>query len=306
MIASQREERSMRSRRPYFLMSFLAGLAVTGPFQASGIGRPDSVLAIRNPTGTVRFDLYQGYCIVVHGSAGTLKNLNFVLDTGTIHSTFNSRIAGKLNLRDEVPAGLVVMGGRERAEDATLPSLELGPVQRSNLQIVTADLSSFQRFLPVRIDAIIGLDVLGPRPFVIDYSAHVIRFGPLPALPVSLPLRLDRGLAVFDAEIDHRPVHLLLDTGASSLVLFKTDAQPGWGATTAAGREPDSIGDLESKQVWLRSLRVGPEEFLQEPALVARNPKPSQIDFDGLMSPVALGISRVSVDLEGGVLAFSR
>ncbi len=204
-----------------------------------------------------------------------------------------------------MPAGIVIMSGRERAEDAILPSLEFGPVRRSNLQIVTADLSSLQGLPPVRIDAIIGLDVLGPVPFVIDYSARVIRFGPPPALSVSVPLRIDGGLAVFDAEIDHKPVHLLLDTGASSLVLFKTDAHAGRGAG-AAGRGPGSAGDFENKQVWLRSLRVGPEEFRQRPALVARNPKPSQIDFDGLMSPAALGFSRVSVDLEGGVLAFSR
>ncbi len=295
----------MRSRS-YFLMSIFAGLAATGQTQASQIRQPDPVPTIRGIEGTVRFDLYQGYCIVVHGSAGTLKNLNFVLDTGTIHSTFDTRIAKKLDLRDEVPAGIVIIGGREQAEDAVLPSLEFGPVQRSNLEITTADLSFFQKTLPVHIDAIVGLDVLGQGPFVIDYPARVIRFGLAAALPVSVPLRLDGGLVVFDAEINHRLVHLLFDTGAASLVLFKTDAHLGSGANTGAGGGPDSSGDSQSKQVWLRSLRVGLEEFRQEPALVARNPKPSQIDFDGLMSPVALGISRVSVDLKGGVLAFSR
>jgi predicted aspartyl protease len=291
--------------RLYCLMSVFAGLAATGQTHAGRVRQPESVPTAGGTAETVRFDLYQGYCIVVHGSAGALKNLNFVLDTGTIRSTFDSQIAKKLNLRDEAPAGYVVIGGREPAEDAVLSSLEFGPVQRSNLEVISADLSSFQKFLPVRIDAILGLDVLGPRPFVIDYSARIIRFGLTPALPVSVPLRLDGGLAVFDAEIDHRPVHLLFDTGASALVLFSTDAHQGSGANTV-GRRMDSIGNFKSKPVRLRSLIVGPEEFHQEPALVARNPKQSQIDFDGLMSPVALGISRVSVDLEAGVLAFSR
>jgi predicted aspartyl protease len=297
--------------RNLFLIGFLAALAIagvaqaTGPAQSSGNGEPDSVPVIRDTAGTLRFDLYQDYCIVVHGSAGTLKNLNFVLDTGTIHTTFNAKIAARLDLRDEAPAGIVMMAGRKQAEDATLPQLELGPIRRANLPIVIADLASLQKLVPVRIDAIVGMDVLGPGPFVIDYSARVIRFGPLPALPVSLPLRLDQGLAVFDAEIDHRPVHLLFDTGASSLVLFETDAQPGGPAHTA-GRQPDTFGDFASKPVQLRSLRMGSEEFRRKQALMARNPKPSQLDFDGLMSPVALGISRVSVDLEGGVLAFSR
>jgi len=284
------------------VIGVLAGLMVQA--HASRIRRAGSAPLIGEPAATVRFDLYQSYCIVVHGSAGSLKNLNFVLDTGTIRSTFSSRIAGKLSLRDAVPTGEVIVAGREQAEDAILPSFAFGPVERSNLEIVTADLSFFQKALPVRIDAIVGLDVLGQRPFVIDYSARVIRFGPTPALPVSVPLRLDGGLAVLDAEIDHRPVHLLLDTGASALVLFN----PGSGAENAAGSESDksSIGAFESQPVRLRSLRVGLQEFRQKPALMAPNPKPSQIHFDGLMSPAALGISQVAVDIEGGVLAFSR
>lgn len=297
----------MRNRPYLLLLNILVSLAcIAHKAPASEIPGRKSVPPIGSAAGAVQFDLYQGYCIVVHGSAGPLKNLNFVLDTGTIHSLFNKRIAKKLNLQNGVPAGVVIIGGREQAEDAVLPSLAFGPIQRSNLEITTADLSFLQKTLPVRIDAIIGLDVLGSRPFVIDYSARVIRFGLASPMPVSIPLRLDGGLAVFDAEIDHQPVHLLLDTGAASLVLFRRDVHAGSGTNTVDGSRLDRIKDYENEQVWLRSLRVGPEEFRQEPALVTRNPKQSQIDFDGVMSPAALGISRVSVDLEAGVLAFSR
>jgi predicted aspartyl protease len=277
--------------------------AASGPSaSASDSAQPVQAPPSDTPAGAVRFDLYQGYCIVVHGSAGPLKNLNFVLDTGTIHSTFDLRIAKRLNLRDEVSTGMVFMSGRVQAENATLPSLQLGPIERPNLPIVIADISALQRFVPVRIDGILGLDVLGQTPFVIDYTAHVIRFGPSPALAISVPLRLDGGLAVFDAEIDHALVHLLFDTGASTLVLFKTDLGSSADATS---RGIDRNG-FENTPVRLGSVKVGLEEFRQRPALMARNPRPTQIDFDGMMSPAALGISRVSVDLERGVLTFSR
>jgi predicted aspartyl protease len=292
--------------RTFIRMSLFASLFATGASHASGAAHPDLVPTTRDTVETVPFDLVQGYCIVVHGSAGTLKDLNFFLDTGTIHSTFNSQIASKLNLRDEVPAGLVSLGGRMQAESATLPTLEFGPVRLSSLHIYTADLTLFQKVLPVRIDAIIGMDVLGLTPFVIDYSARVIRFGTSPALPNSIPLRLDRGLAVFDAEIDHKPVHLLLDTGASSVVVFKTDPPPDLGADITPSHAQTSAGAFERKHVRLRALRVGPAEFRQEQALEAPNPKPSQLDFDGLMSPAALGISQLSVNLAEGVLEFSR
>ncbi len=291
--------------RPTFVTIVLAGFVTTCSSPAGGADREESVPAIHAAAGNVRFDLYQGFCIVVHGSAGPLKKLNLFLDTGTIRSTFDSRIASKLNLRDTTTAGIVFMSGRAKAEDAVLPSLQFGPVERSNLEIVIADISSLSRTLQVRIDAIVGLDVLGQMPFVIDYSARVIRFGPVPSLGVSVPVRVYGGLAVIDAEIDHRPVQLLFDTGASSLVVFKKENRPGSDADSA-GHGKERIGEFESKQVWLRSLRVGLEEFRQEPALLAQNPKPAQIHFDGLMSPAALGMSRVSVDLDAGVLAFSR
>jgi predicted aspartyl protease len=292
--------------RPFFTIGLLAGVAFTLPSQSKGADHPDLAPSVRDTIGTVPFDLLQGYCIVVHGSAGTLKDLNFFLDTGTSNSTFDSRIASKLNLRDEVAAALVVMGGRVQAESATLPSLEVGPMRLSSLHIVTADLTSFQKVLSVRIDAIIGMDVLGLSPFVIDYGARVIHFGASPALPFSLPLRLDQGLAVFDAEIDSRPVHLLLDTGASFVVLFKTDSQSGPEANATAVGTLVSSGAFERKQMRMRTLRVGPAEFRKESARMAPNPKPSQIDFDGVMSPSALGISRLSVNVAEGVLEFSR
>lgn len=292
--------------RSFVTIALLASLTFTFPSHASGADHPDSGPAIRGANETVRFDLLQGYCIVVHGSAGTLKDLNFLLDTGAMHSTFNSQIAGKLDLRDEAPAGLVLLGGRVQAESATLPSLEFGPVHLSGLHIYTADLTRFQKVLSLRIDAIIGMDVLGLKPFVIDYGSRVIRFGTSPALPNSLPFRLDQGLVVFDAEIDHRPVHLLLDTGASIVVLFKTDSQPDSGANDPASHTPVSSGALERDHVRLRALKVGPAEFRQESAMMVRNPKPSQIDFDGVMSPAALGISQLSVNLAEGLLEFSR
>jgi hypothetical protein len=121
-----------------------------------------------------------------------------------------------------------------------------------------------------------------------------------------VPLHLDRGLAVFDAEIDRTPVRLLFATGASSLVLFTKAAAQGSGAKVDALLAQDEIGNYENKKVWLHLLRLGPVEFRKEPALVIFNPRPSQFDYDGLTSPPALGFSRVAVNLQEGTLAFSR
>jgi predicted aspartyl protease len=295
-----------RAHFPYLrLTDVLIGLVLLGHLaSASDIPERQSTSGLGEPAQSVRFQLYRGYLIVVHGSIGAAKNLNFFLDTGATPALLDSGVARKLHLHGEESVSIVRLDRRTLAEETTLPSLKIGPLKRSNLRVVTADLSFYEKVLPVRIDAVVGLDVLGQRPFVIDYPGRVIRFESAPAMQVSLPLRLDQGVAVFDAEIDYTPVHLLFDTGAGSIVLFNK-ATPG-STGTKDTEESSKTADFEEKKVWLRTLRLGAEEFGQKPALLTRNPKPSQLNVDGLMSPAALGISRVAVDLKAGVLAFSR
>lgn len=297
----------MGSRLISFL-SILTCVFTAGQAKAAGSNIPQPASPLEEMARVaVPFDLYNGYVIVAHGSAGPLKGLNFFVDTGTSLPIFDSRIAQKLHLQEEAPASIVILGGRVQGARAILPSLGFGSVQRSNLPVVTADLSFFRKILPVRVDAIVGLDVVGQKAFVIDYSARVIRFGPPPAMSVSIPLRLDRGLATFDAEIDHTPVHLAFDTGAASLVLFNTAPNAEARVNANAISRPDRIvGDFARKTVRLHTVRLGDAELGQKSAIVVDNPKQSQLDFDGLVSPAALGIAQVSVDLRRGVLAFSR
>jgi predicted aspartyl protease len=256
---------------------------------------------------TVGFDLYRGYVIVVRGSAGPLKDLNFLLDTGASPTVLDRRLAQKLYL-DEQPGVLAGLNGRAAAGRAVVPTLQFGPMRRDNLPIVIEDLTFFDKALPVRIDAVIGLDVVGQGAFEIDYSSHRINFGPISPLKNSLHFRMSDGLPLVDAELNQTPVHLLLDTGASSLILFEpkvpTPASPV--NISAAQHSTNMIGEFERKQVRLRSLTLGKAEFRQEPAFLVRTRGDATEDFDGLVSPALLGATKVVIDLDHGVVAFSR
>ncbi|HEV2135527.1 MAG TPA: retropepsin-like aspartic protease [Terracidiphilus sp.] len=295
----------MRIPRAFSLV-VTAALALSIAASPLTTNRKPSPGGIRGTTETIPFDLYQGYFTVVHGSIGPLKNLNFFLDTGTRPAVLDTRIAKKLHLRAEDPATISIVGGKVAAQWATLPSLEIGPVHRSNLPIVITDLSFFRKTVPVRIDAIVGLDLFVGKPFLIDYSARKIRFEAAPALSVSVPMRLDHGFAVFDAEIDHKPVHLLLDTGAASLILFTKTTPQSTPSRRHAVLRPQEIGKFESKHVSLPLLKLGTAQFRKKNALLTLNPNPSQADYDGLISPAALGLSQVAVNVEEGTLAFRR
>jgi hypothetical protein len=275
--------------------SLLTVLLMAGEPPARGYG---------NQHDTVHFDLYRDYLIVVRGSAGPLKGLNFLLDTGASPTVLDRRVADKLHL-DQVPASIAVIGGSVEAAQATAPTLEVGPARRDNFPVLVEDLSFFQKALPVRIDAVVGLDLLGQSAFEIDYAARQIVFGPVPLLSNSLPLRLQAGLPIVEAQVNHLSAHLMVDTGASSLVLFEPST-PRPMRVSEVRPTPGTIGEIDRKQVWLPSLRLGEAEFGKEPAFLVRSRGEGAQDFDGLMSPAALGISKLAIDLGRGVLSFSR
>jgi Aspartyl protease len=295
--------------RSYWRLSVLMMLAVAGqPFaRAYQAARPGLTIQAQTIQAKVRFDLYRDYLIVARGSIGPLKGLNFLLDTGAIPTVLDPQVARKLHL-EELPTSIAVLGGRVQGGKAIVPSLEFGPIRRDNLSVLVEDLSFLEKALPVRIDAMIGLDVLGQSPFMIDYKSRAIHFGPPPPLPISIPLRVKEGAAIVDAEVNHVPVHLLFDSGASSFILFDTNMPQSVlpMKISVVKSSTNMIGDFDRNQVWLRSVRFGGAELGKEPAFLVHNSRDAGQDFDGLMSPVALGITRVAVDLERGVLAFSR
>jgi predicted aspartyl protease len=273
-------------------------------------GAPGARASQQASKASVSFTLYHDYLIVAQGSAGPLKGLNFLVDTGASPSVLDRQLAQRLGL-DELPGSITIVNGSVPAGQATVPNLELGPMRRHNLPILVEDLSFFERTLPVHIDAVIGLDVLGQSAFEIDYTWRQIHFGSFRPPAVSLPLRIEAGLPIIDAELDSVAVHLLMDTGASSLLLFEPRSGPILPQKiSAVGGSSSTIGEFQGKQVWLRSLRLGGKEFGREPAFMVRSPgnqdQTFNRNFDGLLSPAGLGMTKVAIDVERGVLAFSR
>lgn len=267
------------------------------------VGEPLAI-GYGNQHDTVHFDLYRDYLIVVRGSAGPLKGLNFLLDTGASPTVLDRRVAEKLHL-EQLPASISVVGGSVEATQATAPTVEVGPAHRENIHVLIEDLSFFQKALPVRIDAVVGLDVLGQSAFEIDYGARRVLFGSVPLLANELPLRLQYGLPIVEAQVNHLPAHLMVDTGASSLILFKPLATKPM-RVSEVRPTPGTIGEFDRKQVWLPSIRLGETEFGKEPAFLVHSRGDGPQDFDGLVSPATLGITKMVFDLGRGVLTFSH
>jgi predicted aspartyl protease len=255
--------------------------------------------------GKVEFELYRDYLIIVRGSVGPLKGLNFLVDTGATPSVLDPRIKEKLNLTT-IATQIAVLNGSVRGETAIIPSVQIGPIRRDNVTVSIQDLSFFQKALPIRIDGIVGLDVLGQDAFVVDYPSRQIRFGPLPAMPGSIPFHIEAGLAIVDAVVNHAQVHLLVDTGASSMILFDEMRETAHDSKAESATSSKTIGDFERSHSRSINLTLGKTKFDHEVAFVVQNHRDMGHNFDGLMSPAALGITRVAVDPGRGMLAFTR
>jgi predicted aspartyl protease len=283
--------------RIFCLLSLLLllALAVEPPARGYTNGKP------------LRFDLYRDYLIVARGSVGSEKNLNFLVDTGANPTVLDRRVAQKLHLQ-EAPGVLAGINGQVQAGLATVPSLQFGPIQRDNFGVVVEDLSFFSKAIPVRIDGVIGLDVVGQSPFEIDYAASRILFGPIPTLKYSLPLQLRGELAIVTAELDHLSAHLVLDTGASSLILFapKGPAMISRVKANDIRKSSSTMGEFERKSVPLGTLTLGQAEFHRQPAFLVQSRSDGTEDFDGLISPALLGITKLAIDVQRGVFEFSR
>ena len=167
----------------------------------------------------VPFELYQHHLIVTKGSIGPLNGLSLLIDTGTIPSMVDVRIARKLHLQAE-PSMLVAFGQSVAIQSTVLNGFRIGALETGPVPAGVSDLSYLDG---VRIDAIIGLDVLARTSFSIDYRKRVLRFSPGGREESVAPLEPVWPFLTVRMKIAGQQVRLLVDTGSSDLVTFQVE-----------------------------------------------------------------------------------
>jgi Aspartyl protease len=253
----------------------------------------------------VRFELYQQHLIVTKGSIGRLHDLSLLIDTGTIPSMVDGRIARKLHLELE-PSVLIAFGERVSIQSAALDGFRIGSLQSGPVPAAVGDLSYVGG---VRLDAIVGLDVLARTSFSIDYRTRALRFSPGGREESVAPVELAWPFLTVRMTIAGQQLRLLVDTGSSDLVLFKSRIP---GALAGAPWRGDKTvryasGIARLQRLDLRQVGLGTRVWDSLPAWsLDRVPDGYPPSIDGVLGVLALGCQRVHFDFERKELGWSR
>lgn len=248
--------------------------------------------------------LYQDYLIVVDGRIGNLEHQNLLLDTGTSPSIVDRSVSAKLGLQGTAQ-NLSLFNTNVMSESVTLPDLEFGPVRRQDLHVMVADFSKIGIGLGTRIDAVIGLDVLGGTSFTVDYAKRRIFFG-ASAQPHTAPFESGPQFMAVNLKAGSRQLRLLLDTGTPKLVLFRghlRDVDYESSAVTGSGRNVS--GDVPYETIVLQQAKMGTKEVGPQRAVVVTSQQGVDSNVDGLISVSCLRPKRISFDFQRQLLGWS-
>jgi predicted aspartyl protease len=257
--------------------------------------------AIGAQTSPLKFELRERYQIVARGDVGRLEGLNLLIDTGSIPSMVDRRVARKLDM-DTQPSEIVSFGQKSRVQRTVLPSIRLGPLHADAITAYVGDLAFLHG-----VDAVIGLDVLSRSSFSIDYETREVTFGPLAIHESTVPLEFTPPFLTVQLMLTGRPVRLLVDTGSRRLVLFERRTGNRIPRLPSQGEHliHHISGASHLRRVFLPPVDAGGttiehlEGYMSDAAVDGYPP-----DIDGVLGIRALASKRVEFDFERNRLSF--
>ena len=258
-----------------------------------------SLPSVAQRTQRISFKLYGNHLLVVQGTLGRLKKKNFLIDTGANPSVVDKQLAPHLDFQPLTSQSgtMDVVSGRIDTHYASLSSVQVGPVTRQSIPVAIADLSLLRSQIGTRIDAVIGLDVLGRNSFVIDYESKHVIFGPVQSKGAAVPFDSGPPLITVPMQVDGKSVRVLVDTGTDGLVLFRNHLG-GWEARFSEGatKVSDLGGGTFLPMIPAADTRVGNVEMGARNIYVADGH--GCCDFDGLLGIAVPRVKQIGFDFD--------
>lgn len=244
--------------------------------------------------------------MVVEGSIGNLRRLNFEVDTGAYPTIIDQKIARDLGLA-EVPGRVNLSNKRVEARRVVLPSLELGPIRVESLPVLAQDLSFFQKILGHKVDGIVGLDVLRKSNFTINFRSKEMIFGGTEKLKFSARFDTDTPVVTIRTRFQERRLRLVVDTGSPDLMLFQSRV-PDTAGFQLLGMEDvsDVSGTFQRRKVRIPDVYFGEEAVGAQVTFVVDDRKDRGDDFDGVWGIRGPQLWKIGFDFEQRTFRWER
>jgi predicted aspartyl protease len=186
------------------------------------------------------------------------RSYSFLLDTGSSSTLLDAALADTLHLAATSRTTIVTPTGPIEAITSRA-SLTFGSVRAGDVEIVRDSLTALRAIEP-EIHGVLGQDVLRRSNWQLDYRLGVViqdRDGALGEhlRGDRLPVHWNSDQPTVDASFGHAtPVRLVLDSGATSLVLFKLPI----GTPTGAYAQMKTLGIEKAAPILTAdALRIG-------------------------------------------------
>jgi hypothetical protein len=247
---------------------------------------------------------------------------NFWLDTGSSLTMLASDVAADLNIAPIVPDTLeiVTSTGRVKANPALISQLEIGQlvVRNAPAMLVEESMMQMREARPteqsthVKIDGIIGFDIIRQLDLEVDYSENSLRLrNPAISRPDADRNMFWVGLPVIRLmSTDGIPLHFGLDTGAQQTFVTETllDKLEISAARIESRRVGGLGGEISLRAPVMPDLRVLVRGFpiLFRGAVVRAPVYQVLASLDGVLGGDVWNSGIVRIDMTNGVFAIRR
>jgi hypothetical protein len=254
---------------------------------------------------SVPFRLHE-HLILVDGGIGDLEGLSIVLDTGASSAVVSSRIDKRLGLVREGAVAVNTWGTKQRLDRVSLPSVTLGGLHFGPLR---ASVANLPRVGGTRVDALIGLDLLGRFDFTIDFASRRIVFGPVPNLQHEVTLLQHPRFLAVPLRVAGTRIWVMLDSGADGLTLFRNEVPEEVSVRRTFNRRavPHIAGFSRLEKAYVGGVRLAAVDLGEVPVhLLDPRDAPPTRNLRGILGITWLGFQRISFDFTRKRIGFGE
>jgi len=215
---------------------------------------------------SIAFRLAHGFAVIVPVTVNGRGPYEFLLDTGSSHTSVDTALADELHLHPAPGGTVTTVTGSRPVKVARIERLAAGTMKFAETEVLVRDLRAL-RTLDRSLRGVLGQDALRQTDYLVDYKHRLLQFDDdgellrslegerLTLTPVGTGSRVQYGSTLVESSVRDAHRMLVLDSGSASLVLFEKSVPPG--SAFAVGDVRDDYGQRGEARVEKVRLCIG-------------------------------------------------